>query len=294
MGERKSNDDENSLQLWLKTNMPKAGKKNGDTCDDTNLEEMAICSVCEKEMNTTNPSIITYQRCQQWIEECLKPIGQKQDKEQIHGKVNMTRNQTDDETEFHRIPIAGENESDYGDSDEYEEEEDSILPYLEGEDNDDSNSTDTDDSEFQNVPIVIVLSEPAQENNGKEIEQTDTDTDDDSIGETIAAMFNEKTDEQQQNISSATPPSIFTTPDNRNTKSILELLRQATQNRTQLITFDASTAFIQGQTPSVSLQKSDDIAFLVGPRRDGIIKMHQLSPIYSTTRQHIPTPLHQR
>jgi hypothetical protein len=39
-------------------------------------------------------------------------------------KGNLTRTHTDDEKEFERIPIAEENESDYEDSDEYEEEED--------------------------------------------------------------------------------------------------------------------------------------------------------------------------
>ena len=61
----------------------------------------------------------------------------------------MAKSQIDDETEFDRIPIAGENESDYEDSDEYEEEEDSIFPYLEGEDNDDNNSTDTEEVSFK-------------------------------------------------------------------------------------------------------------------------------------------------
>ncbi len=57
----------------------------------------------------------------------------------------MTRTQTDDETEFQRIPIAGENESDYEDNDEYEEEEDLRMPYLDQEDLDEANSTDTED-----------------------------------------------------------------------------------------------------------------------------------------------------
>jgi hypothetical protein len=61
----------------------------------------------------------------------------------------MAKSQIDDETEFDRIPIAGENESDYEDIDESEEEEDSILPYLEGEDNDDNNSTDTEEVSFK-------------------------------------------------------------------------------------------------------------------------------------------------
>jgi hypothetical protein len=38
-----------------------------------------------------------------------------------------------------------------------------------------------------------------------------------------------------------------------------------------------STAFLNAS--SVSTERSDDIAFLVGPRRDGIIKSNQLSPI---------------
>jgi hypothetical protein len=91
-------------------------------------------------------------------------------------------------------------------------------------------------------------------------------------------MFNETTEEQQQNTSSETT-SIFTTPDKRNTRSILNLLRQATQKKLQLPTFDVGTAFLNESKILVSSQKSDNIAFLVGPRRDGIIKSHQLSPI---------------
>jgi hypothetical protein len=125
---------------------------------------------------------------------------------------------------------------------------------------------------------VIALSEPAQENNEKEVEQTDNDTDDDSIDETIATMFNETTDEPQQNASSETT-SIFKTPEKRDTHPILDLLRQATQKKIRLPTFDASDAFLNESTLSVSTKKSDDIAFLVGPRRDGIIKSHTLSPI---------------
>jgi hypothetical protein len=37
--------------------------------------------------------------------------------------------------------------------------------------------------------------------------------------------------------------------------------------------------FIHESKTHASSQKSDDIEFLVGPRRDGIIKSHQLSPI---------------
>ena len=44
--------------------------------------------------------------------------------------ANMTRSQVDEETEFARIPIAGENDSDYDtDSTEIEEEEVSSLPH---------------------------------------------------------------------------------------------------------------------------------------------------------------------
>jgi hypothetical protein len=275
-GERQMEDNEKALDLWLRTNIPKTEKKNGDINDDSYLEEMPLCFICEKEMPKLNHGINTCQRCLQWIKESTDLINKDNEEEDNFEKGNATRNQGDDKIEFHRIPIAGENESDYEDSDEYEEEEDSTFPYLYGEDLEEANSTDTEDSEFQNVPVVIALSGPTADDQEHADGQEDSDTEDDGI--TISTMFNE-TEEEQQNMSSATPPSIFTTPENRNTKSILALLKQATQKRKKLITFDASTAFIQGQTTSVSLQKSDDIAFLVGPRRDGIIKTHQLSPI---------------
>ncbi len=148
-GERKMNDNEQALNLWLQTNVPHAEKKNGDTNVDTDLEEMTICSVCEREMHKLNLGINTCQGCLQWIRRSTQ---NNDDYEAKHEKERMAQSQIDDETEFDRIPTAGENESDYEDSDEYEEEEDSILPYLEGEDNDDNNSTDTEDSELQSIP----------------------------------------------------------------------------------------------------------------------------------------------
>ncbi len=272
-GERTKKDNEESLRLWLTANLPRAKKRIEG--DNSNLEEMKLCSICERDMHNLNLEINTCQECLQWIQRST----QNEDYESKNEKARMIKSQIDDETEFDRIPIAGENESDYEDSDEYEEEEDSILPYLEGEDNDDTNSTDTEDSVLQSVPIVIALSGPAQENNENEIKQTDTDTDDDStIDETIATMFNETTNEQQQNASNETT-STFKTPEKRNTNPILELLRQATQKKLQLPTFDVGTAFLNESTLSVSTKKSNDIAFLVGPRRDGIIKSHTLSPI---------------
>jgi hypothetical protein len=81
----------------------------------------------------------------------------------------MTKTQNDDEQEFMRIPIAGENDSDYDDSNEFEEEEDSTMPYLEEDDLEDTNSTNTEDSDVQSLPIVLALSEPATD----EVEQTD-------------------------------------------------------------------------------------------------------------------------
>jgi hypothetical protein len=95
---------------------------------------------------------------------------------------------------------------------------------------------------------------PAQEDNENEIKQTDTDTDNDSIGETIATMFDETTNEQQQNARNETT-SIFKTPEKRNTHPILELLRQATQKKLQFPTFDVGTAFLNESTLSVSTKK---------------------------------------
>jgi hypothetical protein len=144
--------------------MSKAEKRNEDTNEDPNLEEMTLCSVCEKEMPTITTGINTCTMCKQWIKESLELIAKKDDdKEENHGKGNFTRTQNDDEQEFERIPIAGENESDCEDSDEYEEEEDSSLLYLDGEDLEDTNSTNTEDSHFESVPIVIALSGPAPE-----------------------------------------------------------------------------------------------------------------------------------
>ncbi len=66
--------------------------------------------------------------------------------------------------------------------------------------------------------------------------------------------------------------STFTTPVKKSTKSVLELLRQATQRRLQLPnTFDVATAFLNESQDFVLKKESDDIAFLIGPRKDGII-----------------------
>jgi hypothetical protein len=149
-GERKMEDVDKAVDLWLRTNIPKAEKKNGDTEDDSYLEEMTLCSICEQEMSKLDPGIHTCQRCLQWIKESTDLIN-KDNKEEDNFKQGNARTQGDDEIEFNRIPIAGENESDYEDSDEYEEEEDSTFPDLHGEDLEEANSTDTEDSEFQSV-----------------------------------------------------------------------------------------------------------------------------------------------
>ncbi len=255
-GERKMEDNDRAVDLWLRTNIPKAEKKSGDINDESNLEEMTMCSICEKEVPKINHDINTCQLCLQWIKESKDLINKNDNVEDDNVvKENATRSQGDDEIEFNRIPIAGENESDYEDSDEYEEEEDSTFPYLDGEDLEDANSSDTEDNDFQSVPVVIALSGPITEDQEQEDGQIDSETDNESIGITISTIFNETTVEQQQSISNATNPPIFTTPEKRNTTSILELLRQATQKRTQLFTFDARTAFINEPTPSVSHTK---------------------------------------
>jgi hypothetical protein len=58
-GTRKALDNEDELNSWLRTNIPSAEKRNGDKNDESNLEEMTLCSVCEKEMFTFNTGINT-------------------------------------------------------------------------------------------------------------------------------------------------------------------------------------------------------------------------------------------
>ncbi len=64
-GRKNPIDNEESVRMWLNTNMPKAGKRIEDTYDDSNPEEMTVCSVCEKEMLKLDPGINTCQRCLQ-------------------------------------------------------------------------------------------------------------------------------------------------------------------------------------------------------------------------------------
>ncbi len=232
----------------MRTNIPHAEKKNGDNNDDPDLEEMTVCSICERDIHRLNHDINTCQECQQWIQRSTQ---KNDDYEAKHEKERMAKSQIDDETEFDRIPIAGENKSDYEDSDEYEEEENSILPYLEGEANEDTNSTDTEVSELQNVPIVIALSGPAQENNERKNEQKDTDTDDDSISTTIATIFNAGTASSQQN------KTVFTTPTQKQLNEFLQ--ETTTKNLHPLPSFDASIAYLEYPFP----KESDAFAFLL-------------------------------
>ncbi len=46
-GTRKTPDNEEDLNSWLRTNIPSAEKRNGDENDESNLEEITLCSVCE-------------------------------------------------------------------------------------------------------------------------------------------------------------------------------------------------------------------------------------------------------
>jgi hypothetical protein len=64
-GERKMEDNDKAVDLWLRTNIPKAEKKNEDTNEDSNLEEATICSICEMEMPKINHDINTCQLCLQ-------------------------------------------------------------------------------------------------------------------------------------------------------------------------------------------------------------------------------------
>jgi hypothetical protein len=70
-----------------------------------------------------------------------------------------------------------------------------------------------------------------EQENGK----TDSDNEDDSIGIAIATMFNETTEEQQENASSETA-SIFTTPDKRNTSSMHYRTTEKSNTETEEVT----------------------------------------------------------
>jgi hypothetical protein len=192
-------DNDEAVDLWLRTNIPKVEKQSGDTNDGSNLEEMSMCSICEKEMPKLNPGINTFQLCLQWIKES-KDLINKNDNEEYDNfaKENATRSQGDDEIEFNRIPIAGENESDCEDSDNYEDEEDSTFPYLDGEDLEDAKSTEIEDNDFQSVPVVIALSGPITDEHEQEDGEVDSDTDDESIGITISTICNNTTVEQNK------------------------------------------------------------------------------------------------
>ena len=89
-------DNDKAVDLWLRTNIPKADKKNGDADDDSYLEEMTLCSICEKEMPKLDPGINTCQRCLQWIKESTDLINTV-NKEENSIKKGNERTQGDDE-----------------------------------------------------------------------------------------------------------------------------------------------------------------------------------------------------
>jgi hypothetical protein len=70
-------DNSKEVDLWLRTNIPNAEKKSGDNYDDSNLEEMTMCSICETEMPNRNLDINTCQLCLQWIKESKDLINKK-------------------------------------------------------------------------------------------------------------------------------------------------------------------------------------------------------------------------
>jgi hypothetical protein len=242
-GERKVDDNEESLRLWLQTNNPKAQKKIEGTDDATNLEEMMLCSVCDQEMSKISPGINTCQECQQWVNDCKGLV----ENEETHTRDNMTKTQTDDETEFARIPIAGENDSDYDtDSDEYKEEEDSRLPYLDGDNRVKDNLSDTDDDEFPLIPIVHAITGT---NTSDKEQENQTKVKEDGGGTFNIAL----------------------------TSTLVENITTPTRKKDvpPIPSFDASIAYLNRPFP----EDTDAFAFLFGKRRDGIIKHHRLSPI---------------
>ena len=250
-GERKTEGNEESLRLWLQTNKPKAEKRNEAKDDATNLEEMTLCSVCDQEMPRSKPGINTCQECQQWV----------MDSKDLNTTKFQTKAQNDDETEFQRIPIAGENDSDYDtDSDEYKEEENSRLPYLDGVHREDDHSSDNDDDEFIGIPIVHAIPGTEMDEQGQEDKMK---VKDDGVETTEITLTSTLTDN-------------ITTPTKTKQNEINELLNEATkQGVLPIPSFDASIAYLDQPCP----KETDALAFLFGKRRDGIIQYHHLSPI---------------
>ena len=69
-------------------------------------------------------------------------------------------NERDDEIEFTRIPIAGEDSDDYEDDDEIEEEEDEALTLLQPNNNEDQPLVETYPATYFNATTVVTLEEP--------------------------------------------------------------------------------------------------------------------------------------
>jgi hypothetical protein len=194
-------------------------------------------------MSKISPGINTCQECQQWVNDCKGLV----ENEETHTRDNMTKTQTDDETEFARIPIAGENDSDYDtDSDEYKEEEDSRLPYLDGDNRVKDNLSDTDDDEFPLIPIVHAITGT---NTSDKEQENQTKVKEDGGGTFNIAL----------------------------TSTLIENITTPTRKKDvpPIPSFDASIAYLNRPFP----EDTDAFAFLFGKRRDGIIKHHRLSPI---------------
>jgi hypothetical protein len=187
---------------------------------------------------------------------CEKEIGQVEEGKDEHNMIAniMTRSQVDDETKIARIPIAGEHDSDYDtdSNDEIEEEEDSDLlqnnvpvesPAVTGE----SSEAHFDTTEDESLPIVTILNPINVITTNDRSQETDNENNDNKVDKTDTAWL---------------------APVKRQSDPIYELTREATKTKFKLFTFDDSAAYL-----------TDEIAFLIGPTKDGVIKEHQLSPI---------------
>ena len=92
-----------------------------------------------------------------------KPIPEANEGSITHDKNNTkaayAREERDDEIEFTRIPIAGEDSDDYEDDDEIEEEEDEALTLLQPHNNDDQPLVEPNPATYLQAPTVVKVEE---------------------------------------------------------------------------------------------------------------------------------------
>jgi hypothetical protein len=173
-----------------------------------------------------------------------------------HGKrpTNDAREEREDEQEFSRIPIAGEDSEDYqGDCWDTE--------------SDDNKAHAGDDHNKFTTNVTRIITQP-----NSTCEQSSLDDSDDDVWWSDLAKFNDE--DNSENSEDHGLPSLTNNP--------LPIVEPLPYSYAHALTGVPMTA---SMTPfNSAAMKADDIAFLIG-HVDGIVQTHQLTPIPTHANQ---------